>query len=88
MPPSPLKEIPLLDRVSQRINQLEEEFGRLDVSDSQAPAPHPRWRTRGSHVAKMLPSFGVILRKWTSPFMTSLRMKFSRFKIIMRQKFG
>ena len=38
MPPSPLKEIPLLDRLSQRIDQLEEDFGRLDVSHSQATA--------------------------------------------------
>ena len=36
--PSPLKEIPLLDGVSQRIDQLEEDFGRLDVSHSQATA--------------------------------------------------
>ena len=38
MPTSPLKEIPLLDRVSQRIDPLEENFGRLDVSHSQATA--------------------------------------------------
>ena len=38
MPPSPFKEIPLLDRVSKRIDQLEEDFGRLDVSHSQATA--------------------------------------------------
>ena len=38
VPPSPFKEIPLLDRVSQRINQLVEDFGRLNVSHSQATA--------------------------------------------------
>ena len=38
MPPSPLKDIPLLDRVPQRINQWQEDFRRLDVSHSQATA--------------------------------------------------
>ena len=38
VPPSPLKEIPLLDRVSQRIDRLEEDLGRLEVSNSQATA--------------------------------------------------
>ena len=38
VPPSPLIEIPLLYRVSQRINRLEEDLGRLEVSNSQATA--------------------------------------------------
>ena len=38
VPPSPLKEIPLWDRVPQRMDQLEEDFGCLAVSHSQARA--------------------------------------------------
>ena len=38
MPPSPLKEMPLLDRVSQRIDRFKEDLGLLDVSNSQATA--------------------------------------------------
>ena len=37
-PPSPLKQIPLLDRVSHGIDQLEENIRRLDVWHSQAIA--------------------------------------------------
>ena len=57
VPPSPLKEIPLLDRVSQRINQLEEDFGRFDVSHSQATAAAPMMeeacKSCGKDVAKL-----------------------------------
>ena len=38
MLPSPLKEIPLLDRVSERTDPFAENFGRSDVSLSQATA--------------------------------------------------
>ena len=38
VPPSPLKDIPLLNQVSQRIDQLEEDFRGFDVSHSQGTA--------------------------------------------------